>query len=62
MFEFWKADTSIMSDCLVWLMGLRIIGPYFFENMVGLVDTVNDVRYRGVLTNVLYPEIEDMVM
>lgn len=36
------------------------IGPYFFENEVGQAVTVNGVRYRKMITDFLWPEIEDM--
>lgn len=44
--------------CGLWAGG--VIGPYFFENEVGQAVTVNGVRYREMITDFLWPEIEDM--
>ncbi|XP_075150474.1 uncharacterized protein LOC142224574 [Haematobia irritans] len=37
-----------------------IIGPYFFQNEAGQTVTVNGVRYREMITNFLWPELDDM--
>ena len=44
--------------CGLWAGG--IIGPYFFQNEAGQTVTVNGVRYREMITNFLWPELEDM--
>lgn len=44
--------------CGLWAGG--IIGPYFFQNEAGQAVTVNGVRYREMITNFLWPELEDM--
>ena len=41
---------------LVW----GLIGPYFFENENGIAITVNGIRYREMITNFLWHEIDDM--
>jgi len=37
-----------------------IIGPYFFENKAGQAITVDGVRYGEMITNFMWPELEDM--
>jgi transposase len=37
-----------------------IIGPYFFENDAGNSVTVNGERYRAMITNFLWPALNDM--
>ena len=44
--------------CGFWAGGL--IGPYFFENENGIAITVNGIRYREMITNFLWHEIDDM--
>ncbi|XP_053949535.1 uncharacterized protein LOC128857797 [Anastrepha ludens] len=44
--------------CGLWTGG--IIGPYFFQNEAGQAVTVISVRYREMITNFLWPELEDM--
>src|SRR5215469_12205854 len=44
--------------CGLWAGGF--IGPYFFQNDAGQAVTVNGVRYREMITNFLWPELEDM--
>ena len=44
--------------CGLWAGG--IIGPYFFQNDAGLAVTVNGVRYREMITNFLWPELDHM--
>lgn len=44
--------------CGFWSGG--IIGPYFFENEDGDSVTVNGVRYRDMLTNFLWPLLDDL--
>ncbi|KAG8297997.1 hypothetical protein J6590_108292 [Homalodisca vitripennis] len=43
--------------CGLWAGG--VIWPYFFENEVSQAVTVNGVRYREMITDYLWPEIED---
>jgi len=43
---------------LVWSGG--IIGPYFFQNEAGVAITVNGERYRSMISNFLWPKIDDM--
>lgn len=38
----------------------RIIGPYFFEDVDGNTVTVNGNRYRQMLQEYFFPEVEDM--
>lgn len=42
--------------CGFWSGG--IIGPFFFENAAGNIVTVNGDRYRAILTNFLWPQID----
>lgn len=44
--------------CGIWAGG--VIGPYFFENEEGATVTVNAERYRGMLTDFLWPRLDDM--
>lgn len=44
--------------CGLWHGG--IIGPYFFRNEEGRAVTVNGDRYRAMLRDFLYPELEDI--
>ena len=44
--------------CCFWPEG--IIGPYFFENEAGLAVMVNGLRYRTMINEFLWPELEDM--
>lgn len=44
--------------CGFWAGG--VIGPYFFENDNGVAVTVNGERYRSMITNFFWPEIENM--
>ena len=37
-----------------------IIGPYFFQNEAGVAITVNGERYRLMISNFLWPKIDDM--
>jgi len=41
--------------CGFWVGG--VIGPYFFENAAGNAVTVNGVRYRDMITNFLWEEL-----
>ncbi|GFV11685.1 putative transposable element [Trichonephila clavipes] len=43
--------------CVVWAGG--IIGPYFFKNDEGHKVTVNDDRYRAMITNFFIPELNN---
>ncbi|KAH8288961.1 hypothetical protein KR044_009681 [Drosophila immigrans] len=43
--------------CGIWSGG--IIGPFFFENEEGAAETVNGVRYRGMLEDFFFPLIEE---
>jgi len=44
--------------CGFWSGG--IIGPYFFRNEVGNTVTVNGERYRSMITNFLWPQLEEV--
>ena len=44
--------------CGFWVGG--VIGPYFFENDAGNAVTVNGVRYRDMITNFLWKELNGM--
>ena len=39
-----------------------IIGPYFCENEAGAAVLVNGLRYRTMINEILWPELEDMDM
>jgi hypothetical protein len=39
-----------------------VIGPYFFENEAGNAVTVNGVRYRNMITEFLWPQLEGIDM
>ncbi|GFU95857.1 uncharacterized protein TNCV_4857811 [Trichonephila clavipes] len=43
--------------CALWAGG--IIGPYFFKNDEGHIVTVNDDRYRAMITNFFIPELNN---
>lgn len=44
--------------CGIWSGGL--IGPFFFEDEEGNAVTVNGVRYRAMLSNFLWPRLDEM--
>jgi hypothetical protein len=44
--------------CGFWAGG--VIGPHFFENEAGETVTVNGVRYRDMITNFLWPQLDGM--
>ena len=44
--------------CGFWSGG--IIGPYFFQNEAGVAITVYGERYRSMISNFLWPKIDDM--
>ena len=44
--------------CGFWARG--IIGPYFFENEAGAAVSVNGLRYRTMIMEFLWWELEDM--
>lgn len=44
--------------CGFWAGG--VIGPYFFENVAGKAITVNGERYRSMITDFLWPKLNDM--
>lgn len=44
--------------CGFWSGG--IIGPYFFENEAGETVTVNGLRYRTMINDFLWPELDDI--
>lgn len=44
--------------CGLWHSG--IIGPYFFRNESGVIVTVNGKRYRRMLTEFLWPELDNI--
>ena len=46
--------------CGFWAGG--VIGPYFFENDAGNAVTVNGVRYRNMITEFLWPQLDGMDM
>jgi hypothetical protein len=46
-----------MSHCLVGILGWR---PYFFENEAGNAVTVNGVRYRNMITEFLWPQLDSV--
>ncbi|GFT31987.1 uncharacterized protein TNCV_3468411 [Trichonephila clavipes] len=56
------AETSLHPEkltvwCALWAGG--IIGPYFFKNDEGHNVTVNDDRYRAMITNFFIPELNN---
>ena len=44
--------------CGFWSGG--IIGPYFFQNEAGVAITINGERYRSMISNFLWPKMDDM--
>ena len=44
--------------CALWAGG--VLGPYFFEDEQGNSVTVNGSRYRDMLSNFLFPAVEDL--
>jgi len=44
--------------CGFWSDG--IIGPYFFQNNTGIAITVNGECYRSMISNLLWPKLDDM--
>jgi len=44
--------------CALWSGG--VIGPYFFENNEGQTVTVNGERYRSMITEYFWNELEDI--
>lgn len=38
----------------------RIIGPYFFQNETGIAITVNGERYRSMISNFLWPKLDNI--
>ena len=44
--------------CDFWAGG--IIGPYFFESEAGAAVSVNGLRYRTMINEFLWPELEDI--
>jgi hypothetical protein len=46
--------------CGFWAGG--VTGPYFFENEAGNAVTVNSVRYRNMITEFLWPQLDGMDM
>jgi hypothetical protein len=44
--------------CGFWAGG--VIGPYFFENDAGNAVTVNGVRYRNMISEFLWPQLDGM--
>ncbi|XP_060851646.1 uncharacterized protein LOC132930005 [Rhopalosiphum padi] len=44
--------------CGFWAGG--VIGPYFFEDERGNAETVNGYRYRNMISNFLWPILDDM--
>jgi hypothetical protein len=46
--------------CRFWAGG--VIGPYFFENEAGNAVTVNGARYRKMITEFLWPQLDSMEM
>ena len=37
-----------------------INGPYFFENEAGAADSVNGLRHRTMINEILWPELQDI--
>ena len=44
--------------CEFWSGG--IIGPYFFQNEADIAITVNGERYRSMISNFLWPKMDDV--
>lgn len=44
--------------CGLWAEG--VIGPYFFENETGKIVTVNAEWYRDMISNFLWPKLDDI--
>lgn len=45
---------------MVWFLGWRNHWTFFYENEAGQAQTVNDVRYREMITSFFLPRIEEM--
>ncbi|GFW65363.1 putative transposable element [Trichonephila clavipes] len=52
-----QAKKKLTVCCALWAGG--IIGPYFFKNDEGHKVTVNDDRYRAMITNFFIPELNN---
>ncbi|GFX17882.1 hypothetical protein TNCV_2293301 [Trichonephila clavipes] len=50
-------NEKLTAWCALWAGG--IIGPYFFKNDEGHNVTVNDDRYRAMITNFFIPELNN---
>ena len=48
----------ITARCGFWAGG--VIGPYSFENEAGATVTMNGLRYRAMINDFLWPELEDI--
>ena len=60
-YKFYKTFVHIRRVtvwCGFWAGG--IIGPYLFENEAGAAVSVNGLRYRTMINDFLWPELEDM--
>ncbi|GFX96539.1 putative transposable element [Trichonephila clavipes] len=53
----WFSNKKLTVWCTLWAGG--IIGPYFFKNDEGHNVTVNDDRYRSMITNLFIPELNN---
>ena len=59
----WYEETPLHPQKLTVWCGLwhgGIIGPYFFRNEAGAAVTVNGERYRKMLTEFLWPELDEI--
>ena len=54
-----KCIHNVTIWCGFWAGG--IIGSYFFENEIGQA-TVNDTRYRDIITQFFLPKLDDIDM
>lgn len=55
-----NGNTSEESDCLVRIYGCSCDWSVFFRKQYGVAVTVNGERYRSMITNFIWPEIENM--
>ena len=44
--------------CGLWAGG--VIGPFFFENEPSQAVTINGIRYRAMISNFLWDQLDDM--
>ena len=56
----WISQKIIMTDEADFHLGSYVNKPYFFENEAGVAVSVNGLRYRTMINEFLWLELEDM--